>query len=46
MNVKTGNIFESKCSTIVNAINCVGVMEKGIALVLRKNIPKCLWNMS
>ena len=28
-----GNIFSSKCQTLVNTVNCVGVMGKGIALV-------------
>ena len=32
MIVKLGNIFDSKCNTIVNTVNCVGVMGKGIAL--------------
>ncbi len=39
MVVKIGNIFESKCSTIVNTINCVGVMGKGIALEFKKRYP-------
>ena len=40
MIVKIGNIFESKCSTIVNTINCVGVMGKGIALEFKKRFPR------
>lgn len=36
----TGNIFNSKCQTIVNTVNCVGVMGKGIALVHRLRYPK------
>ncbi|MDQ7060887.1 MAG: macro domain-containing protein [Sulfurimonas sp.] len=28
---KTGNIFTTKCQTIVNTVNCVGVMGAGIA---------------
>ena len=39
MIVKIGNIFESKCSTIVNTVNCVGVMGKGIALEFKKRYP-------
>lgn len=39
MVVKIGNIFESKCSTIVNTVNCVGVMGKGIALEFKKRYP-------
>ena len=34
-----GNIFESKASTIVNTVNCVGVMGKGIALEFKKRYP-------
>lgn len=40
MIVKIGNIFESKCTTIVNTINCVGVMGKGIALEFKKKYPE------
>lgn len=34
-----GNIFSSKCQTIVNTVNCVGAMGKGIALVFRLRHP-------
>lgn len=34
-----GNIFNSKAQTIVNTINCVGVMGKGIALVFKLQYP-------
>lgn len=40
MIVKIGNIFESNCSTIVNTVNCVGVMGKGIALEFKKKYPE------
>ena len=40
MKVKIGNIFESKCMAIVNTVNCVGVMGKGIALEFKKRYPK------
>jgi len=39
MKVLTGNIFDSECQTIVNAVNCVGVMGKGIALEFKKKYP-------
>ncbi len=39
MIVKIGDMFESKCSTIVNTVNCVGVMGKGIALEFKKKYP-------
>ena len=35
-----GNIFNTKCQTIVNTVNCVGVMGKGIAFVHRLRYPK------
>jgi len=35
----TGNIFTTKCQTIVNTINCVGVMGAGIALECRLRYP-------
>lgn len=40
MKVKIGDIFESECSTIVNTVNCVGVMGKGIALEFKKRYPE------
>ena len=40
MKVRIGDIFESKCLTIVNTVNCVGVMGKGIALEFKKLYPK------
>ena len=38
--VITGNIFTSKCQTIVNTINCSGVMGAGIALECRFRFPE------
>ena len=35
-----GNIFNTKCQTIVNTVNCVGVMGKGIALVHKLRYPE------
>ncbi len=32
---KQGNIFTTKCQTIVNTVNCVGVMGAGIAYEFR-----------
>ncbi len=34
-----GNIFTSKCQTLVNTVNCVGVMGAGIALECRLRYP-------
>lgn len=39
MKVKIGDLFESDCGTIVNTINCVGAMGKGIALEFKKRYP-------
>lgn len=35
-----GNIFNSKCQTIVNPVNCVGVMGGGIATVYKLRYPE------
>jgi len=37
---KKGNIFNSGAQTIVNTVNCVGVMGKGIALVFKLRYPQ------
>lgn len=36
---KTGNIFNTTCNTIVNTVNCEGVMGKGIALKCKTHYP-------
>jgi len=38
--VLIGDIFESKAQTLVNTVNTVGVMGKGIALGFRKRFPE------
>lgn len=35
-----GDIFNSSCQTLVNTVNCVGVMSKGIALEFRNKFPE------
>jgi O-acetyl-ADP-ribose deacetylase (regulator of RNase III) len=35
-----GSIFNSKAQALVNTVNCVGVMGKGIALEFRRRYPK------
>ena len=40
--VKIGDIFESKSQTLVNTVNCVGVMGKGIALGFKNDSPTCI----
>jgi len=39
MRVLIGDIFESELQTIVNTVNCVGVMGKGVALEFKKRFP-------
>lgn len=36
---KTGNILEEDCEAIVNTVNCVGVMGRGIALQFKQAYP-------
>ncbi len=38
--VLIGNIFESQAQTLVNTVNCVGVMGKGIAQEFKKRYPE------
>jgi O-acetyl-ADP-ribose deacetylase (regulator of RNase III) len=38
--VTRGNILEADAEAIVNAVNCVGVMGRGIALQFRKAYPE------
>jgi O-acetyl-ADP-ribose deacetylase (regulator of RNase III) len=35
-----GNLFASKAQTLVNTVNCVGVMGKGVALEFRRRFPE------
>lgn len=37
---KTGDIFEEKTDAIVNTVNCVGVMGRGVALQFKKRFPE------
>lgn len=34
-----GDLFDSEAQTLVNAVNCAGVMGKGIALTFRRRFP-------
>ena len=38
--VLIGNMFESEMNTLVNTVNCVGVMGKGIARVFKGKFPQ------
>lgn len=35
-----GNLFESDAQTLMNTVNCVGVMGKGVALEFKKRFPR------
>ena len=38
--IKKGDIFESQMEVLVNPVNCVGVMGKGLALEFKKRYPQ------
>lgn len=38
-----GNIFDTSCSVIVNTVNCIGVMGKGIALEVKNRFPEAFY---
>lgn len=38
--VRTGNLFDSTAQTLVNTVNCVGIMGKGIALEFKQRFPE------
>ena len=38
--LKKGNIFEENAEAIVNSVNCVGVMGRGIALQFKNRFPE------
>lgn len=40
--VLIGDIFQSNAQTLVNTVNCVGVMGKGVALEFKKRWPKLM----
>lgn len=35
-----GNLFDSKAEVLVNPVNCVGVMGKGLALAFKQKFPR------
>src|SRR5216683_7228310 len=39
VNVREGDMFGSRAQTLVNTVNCVGIMGKGIALEFRRRYP-------
>ena len=38
--IEKGNIFTSECQTLVNTVNCQGVMGAGIALEFKLRLPE------
>ncbi len=40
MEILAGDIFNSRAQTLINTVNCVGIMEKGIAAEFKKRYPK------
>ena len=40
INYKTGDLFHDYAEAIVNTVNCVGVMGRGIALQFKKHFPE------
>lgn len=40
MKILIGDILKSTCSTLVNTVNCVGVMGKGIAKEFKEKYPE------
>ena len=38
--VLVGDLLDSKAQTLVNTVNCVGVMGKGIALEFKRYFPE------
>jgi len=40
--VLTDDVLDSKAQTLVNTVNCVGVMGKGIALEFKEQFPDML----
>ena len=40
MQVSIGDMFNSKAQTLINTVNCVGIMGKGIAAEFEKRYPE------
>src|SRR3989338_8477362 len=40
MKILVGDILQSRAQSLVNTVNCVGIMGKGIALEFKKRFPK------
>lgn len=42
LHIVSGDLFASRASAIVNTVNCVGVMGKGIALAFKQRYPEIM----
>ena len=40
MEILVGDIFNSKAQTLINTVNCVGIMGKGIAVEFKNRYPE------
>jgi O-acetyl-ADP-ribose deacetylase (regulator of RNase III)/uncharacterized protein YwgA len=40
MKILVGDILQSKAQTLINTVNCIGIMGKGIALEFKKRFPE------
>jgi len=40
VSVRVGDLFQTNAHTLVNTVNCVGVMGKGVALEFKKRFPQ------
>ncbi len=38
MNILVGDILQSHAQALINTVNCVGIMGKGIALEFKKQV--------
>lgn len=40
LELRKGDLFQSGCEAIVNAVNCIGISGAGLALAFRKKFPE------
>ena len=41
----TGDLLAAECEALVNSVNCVGVMGRGVALAFKRRFPAGLPNL-
>jgi O-acetyl-ADP-ribose deacetylase (regulator of RNase III)/uncharacterized protein YwgA len=44
VSIQIGDIFKSEAQTVINTVNCVGVMGKGVALQFKQHFPAMFEN--